>query len=244
MSKNHMASHEDILVDEIVVLEARSVEYFFKGQALHFIAGGILIAIAVVFGYPKLGDGSWLGIADVAWFWLAIGLSVFHQVLVWFIFRGQLGWAILTRWFGQKDLKIWAMLFLPLLVARPGLLLGLAMSDRGSLGLESNVGWFFGVVLMLPTIYTFYSVGKYFSLSRALGGDHFRLRYRNMPLVRQGAFRWSSNAMYAFAFLGLWSIALIMDSFAALVLAAFEHAFVWAHYFATEKVDMDLMYGK
>ncbi len=59
----------------------------------------------------------------------------------------------------------------------------------------------------------------------------------------RGAFRWIRNAMYAFAFLGLWSIALFADSTAALILAILAHACVWVHYYATEKPDMDLIYG-
>ena len=49
--------------------------------------------------------------------------------------------------------------------------------------------------------------------------------------------------MYAFAFLGLWAIAFFANSAAALILAVFEHSYVWVHYYATEKPDMDLIYG-
>lgn len=49
--------------------------------------------------------------------------------------------------------------------------------------------------------------------------------------------------MYAFAFLGLWSIAFLTGSLAALSLALFQHAFVWVHYYCTEEPDMKLVYG-
>ena len=229
-------------MNEIVIAEAASVRYFFKGQIKHFVTGAILTILAWILANPALGDGEWLGVADTNWFWMAIVLAVFHQVLVWLVFRGQLGWAIFARWFGQKDLLVWGYMFLPLLVLRPVLLLGLAISDRRSLGIPPITGWILASALLLPALYTFWSVGKYFGLVRALGGDHFRVQYRTVPLERRGAFRWSKNAMYVFGFLGLWSIALVADSRAALVLAAFEHAYVWAHYFATERVDMELMY--
>jgi hypothetical protein len=230
-------------MDDIAIAEAKSVRYLFKGQGIHFAAGAALTILAWALARPVLGDGAWLGVADVTWFWMAIGLAVLHQVLVWLVFRGQLGWAVLSRWFGRRDLFAWGLVFLPLLAARPILLLGLAMSDRGSLGLDTTVGWILGLILLTPTLYTFWSVERYFGVARALGGDHFRLSYRAMPFVRQGAFRWSSNAMYTFAFLGLWSIALMANSTAALVVAVFEHAFVWAHYYGTEKADMELIYG-
>jgi hypothetical protein len=241
--RNEIRGDVEVFVDEVVIDGANSTRFFFKNQGFHLVAGVILIVLARRLAHPVLNDGSWLGIADVNWFWLAISLTVVHQVLVWLVFRGQLGWTILTRWFGKKDLSVWGLVFLPLLIVRPFLLLGLAISDRGSLGLKSSTGWVLGFGLLLPTFFTFWSVGKYFGVARALGGDHFRLKYRAMPLVRRGAFRWSRNAMYAFAFLGLWSIALFANSAAALILAIFEHAYVWVHYYATEKPDMELIYG-
>jgi hypothetical protein len=36
---------------------------------------------------------------------------------------------------------------------------------------------------------------------------------------------------------------LIWGSSAALLLAAFNHAYVWVHYFTTEKPDMGVIYG-
>jgi len=117
------------------------------------------------------------------------------------------------------------------------------MSDQASSALPRVVGVLIGILLLVPTIYTLWSVGHYFGLARALGGDHFRTKYREMPMVRDGAFRWSDNAMYSFAFLGLWAIAFLTGSQAALSLALFQHVFVWLHYFCTEKPDMELIYG-
>jgi protein-S-isoprenylcysteine O-methyltransferase Ste14 len=94
----------------------------------------------------------------------------------------------------------------------------------------------------VPAVYTLLSVERYFGFERAIGGDHFRSRYRQMPLVKQGAFKWSENAMYAFVFLLLWSIALFAGSWVALSLAVFQHVYVWAHYCFTEKPDMELIY--
>ncbi|MFW5850458.1 MAG: methyltransferase [Spirochaetota bacterium] len=75
-------------------------------------------------------------------------------------------------------------------------------------------------------------------------GDHFRRRYREMPLVTQGVFRFSSNAMYGYAFLLLWAIALITRSHAALAAALFQHTYIWVHRYCTEEPDMPLLlYG-
>ena len=213
-----------------------------KQQGWHLLSVAVMVAISWAFAAPALGDGEWLGTADTTWFWQSISLVVVHQALVWLVFRAQLGWGLFSRLFGRADLVVWAVLFMPLLVARPLLLFALALSDRGSLALSRSVSLTIGLVLLVPTIYTLWSVGHYFGLVRALGGDHFRLKYRQMPLVRQGAYRWSGNAMYAFAFFGLWSIALLTGSLAALSLALFQHVTIWAHYYCTEEPDMMLIY--
>jgi hypothetical protein len=49
--------------------------------------------------------------------------------------------------------------------------------------------------------------------------------------------------MYTIGFLGLWAAALAFASWTALLLAAFNHAYIWVHYFATEKPDMARIYG-
>jgi hypothetical protein len=101
-----------------------------------------------------------------------------------------------------------------------------------------------GVVLLLPAGYTLYSVQRYFGMGRAAGGDHFRESYRQLPMVRQGAFAWTPNAMYVLAFLGLWAVAFLTRSHLALVAAVFHHGYIWAHYLGTEAPDMAYLYDR
>jgi protein-S-isoprenylcysteine O-methyltransferase Ste14 len=101
-----------------------------------------------------------------------------------------------------------------------------------------------GLVLLVPAFYTTWSVERYFGVPRALGGDHFRQKYREMPLVKAGAFKYSANAMYSFVFLLFWAIALLAGSRAALAIALFQHAYIWVHMYCTEEPDMQIMYGK
>lgn len=227
----------------ITFAEARSAKYFFKHQGWHLVLLVLLLVVSYALAAPVLGNGVWLGLSDTTWFWLAVALAILHQVLVWIVFRLQLGWAIITRLFGHADLTIWAIVFLPLLIARPILVIGLAIADSSSLELPRWVAIPAGAFLLLPALYALWSVGRYFGLARALGGDHFRQEYREMPLVLEGAFRWSPNAMYAFVFLGLWAIAFLFESQATLSIAFFQHAYIWVHYMCTEAPDMDLIYG-
>ena len=228
--------------EEVWYREARSLQYFFHRQGLHFFALLILIPTTWSLAAPVLENGSWLSVPATRWFWLAVGMAVLHQVLGWIGFRLQLGWAALSRLFGSADMLIWGLVFFPLLIARPILVIGLAKSTQNTLLLPEVLAAFLGVILLIPVVYTIWSIYKYFGFVRGMGGDHFRKRYREMPLVNEGAFQWCGNAMYTFAPLLLWAIAYILGSQAALTVALFEHAYVWVHYYCTEKPDMKIIY--
>lgn len=229
---------------EATVVKARSAAFLFHRQLLHVGLVVLLVSVCYAFAAPEFNSSdSWLGLSDHGWFWLTVMVAVVHQVLVALVFRTQLGWGVLTRLFGGRDLAVWGLVFMPLLVARPITVTGLAIADSGSLVLPRWLAFALGAALMVPALYAMWSVVRYFGIPRALGGDHFRLRYRRMPMVRGGAFAWTPNAMYLLVFLGLWSIAFIAQSHVALAAALFQHAYIWVHYFCTEKPDMDLMYG-
>ncbi len=218
--------------------------FFFKRQFQHLLLVLVLVPGAWVLAIPNLDGGAFLGISDRTWLILCLATAVVHQVIGWLVFRGQLCFAIFTRWFGEKDLTVWGIIFLPFLAARPLALIGLAVADGGSLGWPRWLGMGLGLLLLMPTLYTGWSISKYFGLDRALGADHFRERYRHMGLVTQGIFAWSDNAMYMFAFFGLWAIALMANSRAALAVALFQHAYIWVHMFCTEEPDIQVLYQK
>jgi len=157
-------------------------------------------------------------------------------------FRSQLCFLLLSRLFGRADIAVWALFFLPLLIARPILQIGLSISNRGTLPISPLTACLFGFILLIPAVYALHSAVHYFGLVRAIGGDHFRESYRHLPFVKQGAYRWSDNAMYGLVFLGLWSIALFTRSQAALGMALFQHAYIWVHMYCTEEPDMNWIY--
>jgi hypothetical protein len=222
---------------------ARTAGYLFKGQAFHLVAILGLFAVASAFAAPVFTGGTWLGLTVEAWFWLNAALVVVHQVVVWLVFRGQLGWQVMTKIFGRADMAVWGLIFMPMLLLRPVAVLGVALADTSTLALPAWTTLVLGLALCVPAVFAMYSVARYFGIPRALGGDHFREHYRRMPLVTGGAYRYTGNAMYGHIFLGLWAIALLAGSQAALAAAFFQHTYIWVHYVATEKPDMELLYG-
>jgi protein-S-isoprenylcysteine O-methyltransferase Ste14 len=150
----------------------------------------------------------------------------------------------LSRWFGEKAFVLYAVFFSVLIVARPLFAFSLGWANRGTLAIDPWLGYGLSLLLVAPVIFMMYSIVHYFSFRRAFGIDHFDPAYRTTPLIRQGIFKCSPNSMYVFGFLALWIPAFLFQSVAALVIAAFSHAYIWVHYYATEKPDMARIYGK
>jgi hypothetical protein len=216
--------------------------FFFHGQLQHLLFILVLVPGALFLAEPAVKTGAWMGFSGRQWLHAMLGVVVLHQVLVALVFRAQLIYSVMTRIFGRHDMTVWGILFLPLLLLRVITLLGLGIATQATLPLPGGISLAVAVLLLLPALYTLWSVFRYFGLARALGGDHFRQKYREMPLVKKGAFRYSSNAMYVLGFLLLWAVALLTRSQAALAGALFQHAYIWVHWYCTEKPDMEKIY--
>jgi len=184
--------------------------FFFKGQLLHFpLLTGLLIASIWLANVAKLG-------ATTAWFIASIAVPITHQVFVWLAWRSELCFSAVTK----SRFPIYGTVFMVLLVSRPLVVLGLAISDQGSLELPVAVRIVVPILMAIPAIYTLYSVARYFGFARAMGIDHFDPDYRNAPLVKEGIFKWASNSMYVFGFFNFWVIAIAFSSRAACMISS------------------------
>lgn len=204
-----------------------------RGQGLHGLALSVLLVLVMV-------GWQWLGQPLPVMFWAAVASPVAHQVFVWLAWRLQLQSGLTARAMG---FRVYLWVFFILLGSRYLTLLALAWADRGTLNLTLPTRVLATAPLLLLGGYAAYSVKRYFGFTRAAGADHFDASYRDMPLVDQGVFRFTSNGMYAFVFLLFWAFAIWFASAAALLVAAFSHLYVWVHYYATEKPDMEYLYG-
>ena len=134
--------------------------------------------------------------------------------------------------------------FAVLIISRPVTITFLAISNANTLDINPIVGYIVSLLLFIPSIYLFYSVKKYFGMDRAFGIDHFNPeKAKTFPMVTKGIFKYTANGMYVFGFLILWSIGFLFLSKAALLLALFNHVYIWVHYRYTEKPDMEFIYG-
>lgn len=219
-------------MDNEIPMSSKAAPGIWAGQLLHLLS---LVALLVLVGITWSRLDEPLPVA----FWIAVAVPVVHQVFVWLAWRREL----------QADCKrspigfrAYVSIFFILFSGRFVSLFVLAWLDRGSLNLEDVARVIVTLLLVVPGIYAMYSVKRYFGMARAAGADHFDPRYRSMPLVNKGIFRFTSNGMYLYAFLIFWAIAVGCNSSAALLVAAFSHAYIWVHFYATERPDMNFLY--
>lgn len=214
-----------------------------EGQPQHLGLALLMTVGAFAWLTPIDGGPRLLFLTAAQWAKLSIFLAIAHQVVVAIVFRLQLHRGVLTRIFGARDLEIWTKIFLPLLVARPITIILTGWADDTSLNEPRWAEWLVGLALIGLAGWVMHSVFRHFTIRRAVGGDHFRDEIAAMPMVNEGAFKYTSNAMYGLAFCGLWGVALLFDSWNALVVALFQHCYIWVHWYCTEKPDMEWIYG-
>jgi hypothetical protein len=210
-----------------------NVPRIWKGKLLHL--GLLLVFLGLV--WQAL---TFLGCPFPAAFWTAISFPVIHQIFVWVAWRLELAYSATSRVIGFPG---YMGVFFVLFGGRFVSLALLAWLDRGSLGLVLGPQLIITVPMFGLGIYAMYSVIRFFGMDRASGADHFDPKYRNMPLVNRGIFRFTNNGMYLYAFFLFWAIAIGSNSSSALLVAAFSHAYIWVHFYATEKPDMEYIYG-
>ena len=215
----------------------------FDKQIYHYIA-----LILLVFGVYVLADDSALlgqlwGVSTCTWLWFSVAVPILHQVYVWFAWRGQLKYSLISRIFGESGFKVYTIGFSVLFSSRLIFIILLSLSNKNSIALSPGFSYALSIVFTLLSGYLFYSVRTYFGFKRAFGIDHFDDSYRHLPFVREGIFKYTSNAMYTFGFLILWVPGLVFYSKAALLAAGFNHIYIWVHYDTTELPDIRYIYS-
>jgi protein-S-isoprenylcysteine O-methyltransferase Ste14 len=226
-------------------MSTETSKLIFERQWLHAsLLAVLLIGVAQITDFDSFRTGQLWGLTTPVWLWLAIGLAVAHQVYVWFCWRTQLHKSGLTRALGHLGFPLYAAGFSVLGIARVVVVFLLAISNRDALPVYHAALQVLAIVALIPAVYLFYSVKRYFGFKRAFGIDHFDAGYRSMPFVRKGIFRFTRNGMYVYGFLLLWVPGLWFASPAALCAALFNHLYIWVHYYSTELPDLKRIYGE
>lgn len=215
----------------------------FERQWLHLLLLAFLL-VGCYFAAQRsdVQAGDLWGVQTISWFWIAILIAIMHQVYVWFCWRMELHRGTLSRTIGKNAFNAYAVGFAIIGISRVAAIFFVAIANQGSIALDPLPFKIAAVIAVFPVAYLFYSIKRYFGFHRALGADHFDPAIRNLPFVRKGIFRFTSNSMYVYGFLMAWIPALWWASSSALVVALFNHLYIWVHYHATERPDFRHIY--
>lgn len=207
----------------------------------------LILAIPVIY---ILTDGDFnysvifLGLNGSTWFWIAIAIPIIHQVYVLIIWRLELYHNTFTKRYGlTKAFYLYAVGFTILFVSRLIFITILGATDQNSLKIDPYLSYLIAAIIFPLVVYLGYSVKKYFTIERAYGIDHFDKNY-NEPFEKNGIFKYTNNGMYIFGLMALYLPGLILLSESAIIVALFQHTYIWIHYYFTECPDMKKIYGK
>ena len=218
----------------------------YQNQLWHFLF--IVIAI-IIFQFLSIYDeeiahGSLFNIHTTTWLWIAVLTPIVHQLYVFIAWRYELYANTFTKKFGfQKAFKTYTIGFSILFVFRLISIIFLAYSNKNTLHINPTYAYILAAIIIPFVLYLFYSVKTYFTIERAYGIDHFDKEY-NVPYVKKGIFKYTDNGMYVFGLAILYIPGLLLLSEAAIVVAFFNHIYIWIHYYTTERPDMKYIYGK
>ena len=217
----------------------------FKHQQWHFLI--LLVLLTGLYLYvdsdPTILTGELWGITTSTWFLFAILSPIIHQIYVVVCWRLELHHNSISKAFGDNGFKLYKVGFAILILSRLAIIILLAISSAHTLKINAVFAYLIAAIIFIPAVYLFYSVKKYFGMDRAFGIDHFRPQeFRNAPFVKKGIFKYTSNGMYIYGFLLLWIPGLLWLSKAAIVVALFNHIYIWVHYYFTELPDIKVIY--
>lgn len=202
-----------------------------------------LFIFVVVLPMRNFQSGELWGISTINWVIISIILSISHQVYVLVCWRYEIYHSTITKIFGTRGFLLYEIGFFILFFSRIISIFLLAISNANTLPIPVMFRLIIAGIMIIPMLYAFYSILRYFGIHRAAGADHFLPEYRKIPFVRGGIYKYFSNAMYLFALFILWIPGLLFGSITAILIATFNYIYVWVHYYTLERPDFKIIYG-
>jgi len=191
----------------------------------------------------SLLKGELFGINTSSWLLVAVLSPILHQIYVLLCWRSELLYNSISKTFGANGFKLYKTGFTILFLSRLLTIVFLAISNSNTLPINTVLAFTLAAICFILSAYLFYSVKKYFGIDRAFGIDHFHPKeLKTVPFVRKGIFKYTSNGMYIYGFLILYIPGFLLLSKAALLVALFNHIYIWAHYYFTELPDIKIIY--
>ena len=113
-----------------------------------------VVTTLLVFGVYVLADdaalsGQFAGLSTGPWLWLSIAVPIVHQIYVWFFWRTQLRYSLITRVFGENGFAIYAAGFTVLFASRLLSIFILSISNRNSIALNPTFSYLFSFIFLV-----------------------------------------------------------------------------------------------
>ena len=184
----------------------------------------------------KLSTSQWI------WFsWIFAGIFQFWVAFFW---RLELYGNRISACLGKAGFPIYRAGYVVFGLLRLLPIIPIALTSRDTATVPAWFSLPFLAVTIPLSLWGLYCAAFYFGITRASGADHFDAAYRSAALEKRGIYQYIPNVMYTVVLLAIYHPGLVWQSVPGLVAAAAHHAFVWVHYFCTEKPDMREIYGQ
>ena len=203
----------------------------------------LLLGIFKAINYlPDMLRGELFGITTSYWLMISIAIPIVHQTYVWLSWRLELHHQKLSKLLGSKAFPVYKLGFLILFFGRIVSIILLAASNKNTVSIDADLKYGLSLVIGILFLYSIHSVLSYFGMNRAVGLDHFDPKMAQLPFVKKGVFKYTSNAMYAIVFLVIYLPGILYESSAGLLVGLFSHCYIWVHYYCTELPDIRIIY--
>lgn len=220
------------------------IRKLFQYQGVHLFAfialGGVLYATNAAF--PDSQRLLWK-LSCSEWIWISWIFAGIFQFWISFFWRFELYGGHVSRKMGPFGFQLYRAGYVVFGLLRFIPLVPIALTSPHTLNLPA---WFsipFLVVTIPLSLWGVYCAAVYFGITRASGIDHFDPAWSRHNLEKRGIYKYVPNVMYTVVLLAIYHPGVVWQSAPALIGGGVHHAFVWIHYFCTEKPDMQEIYG-
>jgi len=215
----------------------------FKYQGYHILIflllGGLLYCTTPVYSE---GETRIIALSTTQWIWLSWLFAGIFQFWVALFWRLELYGGRISAWWGLAGFTIYRAGYVVFGLLRFLSIIPIALSSRHTASVPAWISLPFLALTIPLSLWGLYCAIFYFGITRASGSDHFSSVYRRANPEKRGLYKYIPNVMYSVVLLALSHPGLIWQSAPGLIAAAAHHAFVWAHYFCTEKPDYREIY--
>ncbi|MFO7952985.1 MAG: hypothetical protein R6U91_09325 [Bacillota bacterium] len=217
-----------------------------RKQEWHLVLLALLLALtnAGLNFYPNFFFGEFRGISTTSWLWIGVLTAILHQGYMVIVLRTELE----TRWLSTNAPRLGYLAYMSdytiLVVLRVATIFASGIANREVLAISDPNRLLFIVVLAVPCLWVLYLLARDGNFKQLAGEDYFKPEQdsEDYDYARENIFRSTAITVYSLGPMALYIPGIVFASPAALLLALFNHLYIWVHHFCTELPDREHFY--